>query len=401
MKIQLDRFFFVLYLLLMNSFLFLHIKQITAMQLTAVVVILYNMLFLKKAVNIKSSYKKPIYLLLCYIMLELFITKLSYSQSITIINMLYRCIEFFSFPFLFILLSSAKNKFCWCLKCIKRIGALVLFALVIVALLYTLFNVRLIEEVFERAGRARILYGFEFLTIVWLLYLADICKKVNLKQKINIPCILFLIVEFIYQIVFVQVRILVLYHVLFVAIAILFVIKSKNKKIVGVAVSIIVSCIFLILPITSNYLDKILEMFSASDSSMYARMSQLNYYPNLIRKRLFWGYGTISGKNFSGLITGEYGVFCPEDLGLIGFSFFYGLPGVMIYMYIILANFVKSISNRFNCPEVFFMEIFLILSSATMLMLDIQRGPLMILFLYIIEGGLKSSEDCTFRRNEK
>ena len=401
MKIQINRLFFTVFLLLINSFLFLPIKHITSMQLAAAISILYIIIFLDKVINAKSAYKKLVFILLGYILFEMIRTKCMYGNIIGIKDMLYRSIEFFSLPLIFLLLPSFANNYEWYIKCIKKIGLLTLIALVGVGIIYSVLHIQMIEEIFERSGRARILYGIEFLTIVWLLYLAEICKRINEKKRILKSSLFFLVAEPIYQMIFSQIRLLVVFQVFFILAAILFVIKSQTKKSLCFEIVLILGLAFMIIPTTSRYIIKILEMFNSSDSSMYARISQIQYYPNLIVRKPFCGYGTISGPNFSDLITGQYGVFCPEDLGIIGFTFFYGIFGTMIFICIVMVYLLKAIKYRKSCPEAFFLELFLIISSATMFMFDIQRGPLMVLFLVIIEGSIKCYENIAFGRNEK
>lgn len=362
------------------------------MQLTDCFLIVLCLLFCTKILRAKSGFKPLISLLVIYILYEMIHTKIMYGDLVSLFDMLYRCIGFFSLPIALFFLSGIEANYKWMLSTIKKVGTVVLIFLYFIAEIYRLYGIQIIEEIRERSGMPRIDYGIEFLTIVWLICLSEICREINGKIKIKKSTLFFMIFETLYLVFINQTRLLLLFEIFSILVAIIFVVKSVNKKIIFVIIGLLIVAILIVLPQTSHYIFGLKNMFSSNDSSMYARISQMEYYPALIKEKPLLGYGTISGVNFSGLITGNLGVYCPEDLGVIGFTFFFGIIGTILYFSIVLLYIKKSIKYRRKCTESFFIEMFFVYSSITMVMFDIHRSAFPILLLTLIEGGFKYYE---------
>lgn len=378
---------FIISLLLMNSFSFLHIQQITSMQIASLFMFACSIIFISDAIYTKSRYRKIIYALFFYMLFEAVRTKIMYGDMISWQNIVYRTIEFLALPYLFVLLSRKETGYCRFVKILKTIGTIVLAICLLAGVLHTIFGVNLFEGIVIRSGRARIYYGIEFLFIVWLIYLSDICEAINSKKRVTKKSVLWLLACSVYLILFNQTRVLVIYQALFIVFAVLFVTRSFNKKALGLVLIMIAVIAILSLPSTSGYVDKILGAFSEKDGSTYSRMAEFSYYPEKIAEHPLAGYGAILGPNFDSLIKGQWGVFSPDDLGIIGFVFLYGIFAAVMYIMIVLKSLKTSFKDRFNNPLAFFLELMLIFTSATIFMLDVQRIPLLVLILFLIEGS--------------
>jgi O-antigen ligase len=171
-------------------------------------------------------------------------------------------------------------------------------------------------------------------------------------------------------------------------------IKYIKKPIKLVAICTIIAIIFGIFTMSSFSSSDAgsIYSFSTDDASYIIRQQEVNFYTNQIQQNPILGMGFLNSDSNAMthyLATGINDMFYRSDVGLIGFTDTFGLVGALWYILLLIAVYKKirvSIKDKdFNNYEVIGIFVFIIFSSSTLIVMDVQRIIGLIILLSLVD----------------
>lgn len=401
-KIRIDKFGIYIFIIAINSYAILPIQIRTAMQLGTVLSFYFIFRYYRRIKKSKSQYKLCILLFLLYLFFLSGWALYYYKNRLSLNNVLYMILTLYSWLLVFVYSENIDSNFYKELRAyIKNIGCITMVILSIHCVLAS-FSIRLLDSlhIVSRNGRVRLIDGTDFLLLTWFLSLSDIFKTEQNKKGYTVKDIFIAIGVPVYTFLFIQTRTVIIFELICIFISILVVLKFNARRIYWIIGACTVASIFWMIPSTQTYIVNMVESFNAvTDSSTANRLSEYKYYSELIKERWLFGYGPIAGEKLITLIRGPWYGFYPEDLGIYGYWFYYGVLAVVWYCIIFFIGLKNAWSEKHINPEKFYFKLYILCSLITMNVLEATRAPVLTLWIIIIEAKASGHKGAEHEKN--
>lgn len=388
------RIVFVLYLVALVSFLFLNCQEITSQQIAAMVTIMV-IPFMNRIVNSKATYKKEVIVFLLYMILEIFISKSRYDQSVG--GILYYIINIFSM-LLYLYFASFYDEFNWYKNTFKRYGKIILFILYFVVIAYYL-GVRFLDSTIYRVrgDNLRLTVGMMIMAFYIMLLCSDIIKQRTFKN--NLSNIIVIILSLIYLVFICQTRMHMLGVFIAIACMMIFCIENPSNKIIICSIGIFVIAIVLQLSVVQNYIGETFGgIFDGTDNAMIPRMGAIPHYIEMAKDHKLLGIGIIdsagqsNGKyNLSYIMHGKWRVYSYDDVGIFSYYMMYGLVGVGMYIFMFIRLFIRAWKERYEMPYKMGIIIYVFITGFSMIITDLWHQSNIALFLLLMDVNIEKS----------
>lgn len=404
MRVKYSNIVLICYMIGLISFLFLSCHEITSQQIAAAMTILI-ILNIQPLFRSKGQFKIIVLLFLFYTVFEMLVSYRRYGQGWN--SVFYVGGSLFSL-ILYLYFTGVNNKdkkdyF----KIIIFFSRFLLISMYLVCI-FEYFGVYILDDYAYRykEGALRLNGGDFLIAIGMLLTIGKIIKCLNETNYFRINDLVWVILHGIYIILISQTRMMIL--ALGVSCALSFVLCKKDfsKKVIALILLVVILLLFLNLPFVQSYLaHNFSGVISGEDSSIIPRLGAIPHYLEYGAKRnLFgWGFAEVSGSyEFAApdslfyVFHGPWGVYYTDDVGIFGSYLIWGLSGVVLYIAMLIKMVRVSLIEKCNNPFKLAITIFVVITTFSLSLLDVERQSYLVLVLLCMEmnigGGKKHHE---------
>ncbi len=396
MRVPYHRLIFVFYMLALISFFFLNCQEISSQELAACMTFLTIPVF-GRVIRSKGTYKKEVFIFLTYIFIEICISLARYGQSLSVI--LYWIANIFCM-LLYVYFSSFKNESKWYYETFKKIGKLTLFMLCLATIAYYV-GFRFLDSTMYRMrdGSLRLTCGMMMTAFFCIASFSELINPNKKKKSIGdyfIVALSFLAIVFISQ-----TRMNMLGIGLSVACMLLLCIKNPSKKIIIIAVVLVMVVFALQIPSVGAYItNKFGGVFNFTDNAMVPRAGAIPHYIEMAKDNKLLGIGIISpsapsnGKyDLQYIMHGEWLVYSYDDVGVFSYYMMYGIIGVAMYAYMFLRLFRRAWKERYTMPYKLGLVVYVFATGFSMIITDTWRQSNIALFLLLMDLQFENEQE--------
>ena len=165
--------------------------------------------------------------------------------------------------------------------------------------------------------------------------------------------------------------------------------KYRQDILRETVISIII-LIIAIMVLQTSLAKEYIDSFRVIDASYTARISATEMYLEQLYEKPIFGVGFIRDMENSEIVTllrGSNGTYTRTDVGIIGFANCFGIVGLIWYIYVCIKMLRYIIKIESKCRgniELIGIYIFIILNSATLIVMDAGRIIILPIFMSMI-----------------
>lgn len=123
--------------------------------------------------------------------------------------------------------------------------------------------------------------------------------------------------------------------------------KKISRKFIFVSICILIillTCVFLVIGVELNYVTDFISEIASRTGTMGIRIDAAEYFIELIKVNPIFGQGFYNIANDSAyFLSGRAHDFFITDVGLIGYTFIFGLLGAAVYMFLWIKALIVSL----------------------------------------------------------
>ena len=192
-----------------------------------------------------------------------------------------------------------------------------------------------------RAGFLRVGVGSTFVAISLTLLFAEVLNEYRKTKKLNYKNIIWIGILLVYLVMYICTRALILS--VFISFVILSIWGTKNKKIKAIIclIGLVGTYYLLNSEVFSKYM--MIDILEGG-GSVNGRLQMYSYYLDYFIKNPLFGEGFIypSNSELTTLLYGYGGYYHLDDVGIVGYIFTFGIPGIVL-MGLIISKAAKNI----------------------------------------------------------
>lgn len=354
----------------------------------------------------KSFFGKIVLILYILIIIEILMSIVNYHQSLRDIVALTS--PYFIVLLYFILL--IYMNFGGSIKFVKR--SIVYFSLIlsivfVVQAIYYNTGHNLFLKTWEidmtgvgsRLSGIRLTKASPFISLGYLLSLAELINKNNKNKFYKACCLLSILVGGYYIINVCQTRMLII--VLLICSICMVVYNFRKSKFI-ITLGIVLSVMILITVSKSNIYQQYFESNTDSQyqQSYSRREDAIGYYTKLGFRNVVLGSGLvvpIYGEDSYSIVRGSSGDYYLEDVGIFGFFSSFGILGLVWYIYLLIKIFnilfkLNKLKKLDNAIENVGFFTFILLTSATLFILNTAFITVFPILLFFFDHSMDNSK---------
>ncbi|MEB2289971.1 O-antigen ligase family protein [Priestia megaterium] len=183
----------------------------------------------------------------------------------------------------------------------------------------------------ERFGFVRFYDGSFFITVGLFCTISYLYNKPKSLEKIKYYTAFFL--QIVYLIFVAQTRSSILTILVIITILLISKVSLKNISNTFKVGALLVVGSLILFPYVQNVFFSLKEDISRNEGTAYIRVQATDYMKEKIKENPLFGVGLYNAKYVEGdSIDGSIYKYYPEDVGITGFTFQYGLAGLILYI---------------------------------------------------------------------
>lgn len=391
MKIKKYELILSLYMLGVCSFVFLRCHEITSQQIAAIMTGLV-LIQPDKIFHSRGKFKGIVFVLFIYIAIEAGASLVRYGQGLSIVG--YYCFSFISL-ILYFYFTGIKNCKSDLFADIEKGSRLFLGCMYVVTILAYL-GIRILDNYAYRTrnGFFRINAGDFFIVMGFLLTFGKIIEHLNEGKKPTQKDIIWFVLGAFYILFVIQTRMQILACLIAIICTYMITRREKSQKVILIFFGLLILIGILQLPSVQDVINKNFGgLIAGTDASMVPRIGAIEHYIKYgnLRKWMGWGYASISapsnGKyNLFEIYRGPWGTYYTDDVGNFSFYMMYGMIGILMLIILFGKMFWHAFKDRFKAPHRMAIVLFVIITSFSLSLFDVERQSYLLLVLLCSES---------------